>query len=491
MCRLPEEGSCRVTDGAECLTPPPLELLHPDGLARHVMVHGTGRATALASMAPSGEKAPADVALLAPSRKERRNRAWVTEAGRVASSIAQDGLVVVPWPSRRLRMELAALGLEPEIQLLHLPDLRKSRFILPVRGPAARYALRFVVPVGRLKRNAARALALPWFASVAPTSLVFRRPGARPLLEWLCARRPPTPCPAIVAGSWRPTGATVVYRFGEKGEPNAIAKVGRGAAKEASALRAFSAAARGASADVPALLGERALGSLPVVIETPLRGAPAPRLLHGAPGSARGLLRAVADWLAEWNSATTIRRTFEPADAERHILARARRLSSLLGDGGTYLAWLEALCGQCTGKVTPFVAAHNDLTAANLLVRERGRLGIVDWEEAANECLPLGDLAYATADVVAAVDGYRDRPAAFATCFGLPGPVADITSKLLRDAAVAQGIDGPFAELCFQACWLRHADNERREATTREVPERPFLTILRRAAATRVFGSKP
>ncbi len=127
----------------------------------------------------------------------------------------------------------------------------------------------------------------------------------------------------------------------------------------------------------------------------------------------------------------------------------------------------------------PFVAAHNDLTAANVLVDEDGRLAIVDWEHAAPGCLPLGDLAYAVADVAAAVAGYRDRPEAFAACFAPGAAFADLTRGLLHGAARSRGIDASAVELCLQACWLHHADNALRNLGGEG--ERPFLAILQRA----------
>jgi Ser/Thr protein kinase RdoA (MazF antagonist) len=476
------DGSAALVEGGR-LSPSPLELLHPDGPTRRVSVHGSG---APAGLAPSNalEDGDADVAVVAPDHAERRDRAWVREAARAASLLARDGLVVAPRPSRRLRAELIALGLVPQIRLLHVPDFERSRYLVPLRGKAAEYALRRVIPLPPLKRIAARALRLPGIDKLGPTSVVFRRPGSRPALEWLCALRPPrASCTAIVTRSWRPDGATVVQRFGQGDVPDAIAKVGGGAGREAEALRSVGQTAPDGVVAVPTLLEQRVLGGLPVAVVTPVAGLPAPRSLRGSPDRARSLLRAIAGWLGEWNGATAARRRLEPPDAERQLLAPARRLAPLLADADAYLERLMCLCDRCQGAALPFVAAHNDLTASNVLLADGDRLGVVDWEEAASGCLPLGDLAYAAVDFAAAVDGYRDRPAAFAACFEPSGPFAELTQQLLRDAAASLGIDADALELSLHACWLRHADNERREASTRDLPERPFLGVLRRAAA--------
>ena len=472
----------RGPDPAGRPPPSPLELLHPDGPPRRISVCGSGAAAALAP-ANATQEGVADVAVLALCRAERRDRVWVSRAAGVAALVAEDGLVVAPRPSRGLRAELATLGFTPEIRLLHIPDVERSRYLVPLRRMATDYALRRLIPLDPLKRTAARALRVPGIDRLGPTSVVFRRPGARPLLEWLwTVRTPRAACTAIVTRSWRPNGATVVHRFGDRGIPDAIAKVGGGAGREAAALRSVGPTADGTAVAVPTLLEERILGNLPVAIQTPIPGLPASRALRGSPDRARNILRRLATWLMEWNSATVARRRFEAPDAERQLLAPARRLTPLLEGGDAYLERLTRLCDRFRGGKVPFVAAHNDLTASNVLLAEGERLGVVDWEEAEPLCLPLGDLAYAVADFAAAVDGYRDRPAAFAACFERSGSFAHLTGELLRDAAGSLGLDAQLLELSLQACWLHHADNERREASTRDLPDRPFLAILKRAA---------
>jgi len=461
----------------------PLGPLHPDGRVLRQVVHGTGEGRALAAGSSVSAESPADLVLLTPARAERRDRSWQDAAVRAASRVDRDGLVVAVDCPRSLRTELLGLNLDPEARLLHVPDVARSRYIVPLGGPAVRYALRSIVPLSPLKRALTPGLSVPGISRLAPTSLVLRPSGARPLFDWIC---PPVSsadeCTAVVARSWRPAGATVVYRFVDAASPDAVAKLGGGAAREAAALETIAAGAGDARVQVPRLLGERRVGELPVVVETALEGTPAMRRLLGSPASAHDLLAAVASWLREWSGVAAQRRSFTPADAERRVLAPARRLAPLLEDGAGYLSRLEGLCERVTGATLPFVAAHNDLTAANILIGDTDRMGIVDWEAAGTECLPLGDLAYAAADFAAAVDGYRDRPAAFDACFEPDGSFAELTGRLLAEAARAHGIGAEQVDLCLQACWLHHADNERREASARDLQERPFLAILRRAA---------
>jgi thiamine kinase-like enzyme len=124
------------------------------------------------------------------------------------------------------------------------------------------------------------------------------------------------------------------------------------------------------------------------------------------------------------------------------------------------------------GKPVKLVAAHNDLTTANVLVGRDGRLAVVDWDTAAPRALPLTDLFYALADAEAATRRFADRVAAF---FAAPTQEARFRAAL--------GIDDALADLCFHACWLRHAANE---SLRPELKARPFLEIVRAIAAQRM-----
>jgi hypothetical protein len=459
-------------------------LLHPDGHGGSVLVFGDGERPAWATEDGDRRAAKADIVVLVPSDAERRSRSWAREAAGVASGLAPDGLVIAPEPSGSLGRELSAVGLSREVTLTHVPDLTRSRYVFPARGGAAAYALKQVVPMHPVKRAAGRALPLTsLMRSVAATS-VYRRAGGRPLLGWLAALDPARrSCTAIVMRSWRPEGATVLQRFAGGALPDVVAKVGAGAAREAAAIRALGDGAAAAAVDVPRLVGETALGAAPVMVVKPIFGASAADALRGSARSVDELLPAVAEWLAAWNSRTSVRRPFERADAEEAVLEPARILAPELSGGGAYLARLHDLCAEVEGAEVPFVAAHNDLTAANILVSPDRRLGILDWESAVASRLPLSDLVYAAGDFAAAVGFYRDRPGAFASCFEANGRFAPAVSEILDAARAALAVSAPVAELSIHACWLHHAANERAQAAAGRISDRPFLDILQRVAA--------
>ena len=142
---------------------------------------------------------------------------------------------------------------------------------------------------------------------------------------------------------------------------------------------------------------------------------------------------------------------------------------------GPYLDFLHALCGRAAGRSCPFVPVHGDLTLANVLVDERSGLGVVDWEHATDDGLPVTDLLYAGVDAVAARRRYADRPAAFAACFELDGPPSPLEQHRRRLASALE-LDEVVQRLCFHACWLHHAANESGRSTGSR--RGPFVTIL-------------
>ena len=165
----------------------------------------------------------------------------------------------------------------------------------------------------------------------------------------------------------------------------------------------------------------------------------------------------LADWLIRWGRLSRRERPIRRAELERVVLSPAARL---LPDQSDYRRHLSRLCDQAAGLRCPFVANHGDLTTSNILIDETVGLGVVDWEEASAEALPLTDYFYATADAVAAVGGYTDRPRSFVMCFGIDGEHTESVRRLTHRVADALDVDDRLREICFHACWLHHADNE-------------------------------
>jgi hypothetical protein len=140
-----------------------------------------------------------------------------------------------------------------------------------------------------------------------------------------------------------------------------------------------------------------------------------------------------------------------------------------------YRQWLADRSTDLGGTAVPLVAAHNDLTMWNVRLGADGALGILDWAEADSESLPLTDLFYAVADAAAACDGYRDRIAAARSCFEPGGARTATVGPLTERAIAALSLSRAAADLCFHACWLRHAANER----AMDGADGPFAEIVR------------
>jgi aminoglycoside phosphotransferase len=379
----------------------------------------------------------------------------------VPAGLPEDAICAVPPCAREARARLRQQGFRPVLRLAHAPDIQSSRYVFPLRGPQAAFALQ-LVPLSTTKRAGARLLAR--VGAFPSTTDVFRRVGARPLLSWLAAlRERRDTCSAVIVQSWRADGDAVVFRFATAPTPDLVVKIGPQAAAEAAGLRDVAPSAAAAGADVPVIVTDGVLGDAPMVAQTFVGGRSAFERVRGSAARAESVLRALAEWLERWNAATTSARPFGVDDADRLI----RRAAVL---GGDVEAETRRVTGRCLGSAIPLVAAHNDLTAVNVLVGGRHGPGVVDWGVASGESLPLGDLAYAAADLEAAVDGYRDRVEAFRR-----GALAGPGSELLERAARRLALDDEAVELCLHACWLQHAANE---------PEPgPFREILRRASA--------
>jgi hypothetical protein len=238
-----------------------------------------------------------------------------------------------------------------------------------------------------------------------------------------------------------------------------VAKVGGRAPREATALRRLGRSARRSGAVVPECLWSGEHHGVPVLAQQALKGESWSRRLAADPRRLPGFLESVAAWLGRWNSASVQPTALTAARLESLVLVPARRVCAQ-GAMDHLLRSVQELCARCQDQVVPLVGAHNDLTAANLLSADGDRLGIIDWEESREGCLPLGDLAYVAVDAVAAADAYRYRAAAFAACFRRPGAPALLTRRLLAASAAALQLSPDVVELCLQACWLGHAANE-------------------------------
>ena len=281
--------------------------------------------------------------------------------------------------------------------------------------------------------------------------------------------------------------SVVLDPFTERGVAPVVAKLDlAGAARavgEAERLDRMAPAARGAGAAVPEPIASLDLDGVPVLVESRLDGEIAATQLMRRPARLEKVLAAVCLWLEGWGAATARHRPLTRAQLERELLEPAELIAPLLTKGGAaYLAAVRERCARLAGAPVPLVAAHNDLTLWNVLIDGEGGIGVVDWEAAEVEALPLKDFFYLAVDAVAATRGYRDRPGAARECLARDGRRAPLVAGLQARMAATLGVEPELAVTALHACWLGHALNEHRAAGPSDA--RPFLEIVEWLAAT-------
>ena len=503
-----------------------LALWHPDGVAPRSVVVGSA---CPAKLRPTGsvierahgarEREPVDLVLVWPGRGERGRSEWLEEAlASVSATLAPDGVIYLVLPATRRRRAAALLrahGLEIVAAVAHLPDVATSRYLVPVSAAPLRYALSRLIPSYPRARRAARVLlglagAEQVVGSLFPAvALVGRRPGARPLFEWLFRLQEGVTGAvderagdgaATVGGeagrvvavtSWRAQGGPTVLHVLTPGreEASVIVKV-PGAAddvarveEEESVLRRLGPAARAAGARLPMARLARLSDGRPVLVQTAVAGRPLAALIAERPSALAAILAEIAAWLERWNCSTCRVETLDAAVLDRELLRPAALVTPLIAAGAQYRSWLVARCAGLAGVPVPLVARHNDLTMRNVLIDGEGSLGIVDWETGEEKGLPNGDLAYTVVDAVAAAAGYASRVAAFTQCFLPDGAHVPVVGRLLARSCHALELSPALAEVAFHACWLRHAADELRVMEGRAPG--PFLEIVERLAQRR------
>lgn len=476
--------------------------MHPTGQigrARDLAATSDETRTAAGSSPPES----VDLAWLLLDRRDRRSREWLeATVQRVASRLASDGLLyVLPPPGWRARAErlLAKNGWQVSSPLAHLRVDGHERAFVPLTEEGLSLAGEGAAGLAGL---ALRGMATLTPHGRAPTALIERfprvgfaawRPDSPGPYAWLRAAAGIGDAGLVVFSlqSWRGSEDSLLLRYvGTDPANQGIAKVspeGRPDDTEADALRRLGAAARSAGAEIPEVLGDVVLGSRRVTLMTRIEGAKGAVRLRGHPRRLAAIVERTAGWLIRWNQYTAREVALTSEELERWILEPAGRLAADLRVGERYLEALRELCARVEGMVVPRAGVHNDLTMHNVLVAGDS-IGILDWESAREDGLPLQDLEYMIVDAVAAVRGYRDRAAAWSSCFdGQSGPA--LLLREWRQRSIGQlRLSTELASLCHQVCWLQHARNEAARSAG-AATERPFLEITDRMAQAFVSRS--
>jgi hypothetical protein len=455
----------------------PLELVLPSGAAESIRVLGSGCPDDLVPIARiAGPNGDADLVVVAPHARDGRTASSADRLAREALLRLRPGGVAIVIGTSRIRRalerRLSAAGLVPRLTFAHT-RIGAATGLASFEGGALEHA------DGHAPAVRARVSSTPLFGPRASRlgagSLVLAN-GEIELAAWLRPSGTPPLEGLYLRPSWRGRHGTVTATGIAGGRPVVVGKLGLGTRSagvggiEGDALRRLGPSARAAGAVVPELLGLVDVGDRAASLLSPIPGRP---LAERIRGRTRALAAAerVAAWLGAWCSTTYAKGSAASALAAE-IEAPLTELESELG-----LAFLDdvrRLASAIRDDESSLCARHGDLTLWNILVG-RGRIGVVDWESALENALPLSDLPYLLVDAVSAGDRYRARTRAFAACFLPGGDCASWASDLMARTATTAGVAQHELELATHACWLRHAADERR----RGLADGPFLRILR------------
>lgn len=471
-----------------------LELLHPDGYARNLAVFGSCCPADLDSGARPNYGEKVDLVILAPCKEEGANSVWLKSAVQdMAECLATDGVGYVMAP-RLLRLKIAGLlrkqGLRLDKPVGHIPGWTASSYLAILEPLSASYGFSTIIPLSSWKRLIIKqCFRMPksaqWLGYLWPSAgLVFRHPKARPLLAWApAADQADGPVnSAFIQPSWRgQDGTALVYLFHDQ-NPVAVAKIshteigGENQVREADAITHLGQGAREAGVEVPQLLHIEQQDNRSVMYLSLLQGQSATDWLRAHPGQLYSILFRIVRWLERWNQATASIRPLEFDDFYQNLLLPALILEPFLDHSQEYQSWLEQRCLAAVGSIIPFVAAHNDLTMANLIIDKKDGISVVDWETAQAKNWPLVDFVYSVTDAVLTARSYSDRLDAYKACFDPRGLDAPIIFRLKARLASTLNLPNEISELCFHACWLHHALNEHRLSGLDD--SRPFLRVL-------------
>jgi hypothetical protein len=199
-------------------------------------------------------------------------------------------------------------------------------------------------------------------------------------------------------------------------EPVLVAKVPRSdgpSAKsegEARRLSQIQSARPGGFDSIPRLLAFEAFRGHPILLETALQGRPMNRAMVRA--QTEGCCAIALEWLLEVQRAT--RRDHEPGEIERSIVRDLADLEAAFPEDADLVRKTRDRMAPLAQSGLPLVLEHRDLSHPNLLVDDRGKLAVLDWELAELRGIPALDLFFFLSYVARALRGALSNAAAAA-----------------------------------------------------------------------------
>lgn len=211
-------------------------------------------------------------------------------------------------------------------------------------------------------------------------------------------------CPSVVAK---------MPRYGQAGEPLRREAATLERVRRAIAGGALAGAVREA---IPLPLGLHEVDRTEVLLQTGMPGghlvaATAGRRLQPARLARR--LDLMLEWCLRLQAASARRVIVDDALLVRQLEPLAAECLAAMGADAEVAELLdrclEAAAGLC-GTTLPLVVCHGDYWAGNIMVAGDRVCGVIDWERAALEELPLWDLVKAVGSAAYHLDRYRSLP---------------------------------------------------------------------------------
>lgn len=436
-----------------------------DGLGPHL----AGFASSAITVAPDAHEGPGWTALALPADAARfPDGAFdlvaiqdLARTGRQGADVLREairlcapaGTVIVGY--RPMRQGFAArvtIARRPHEVMAALPGVRRPAFLVDPRDRRAagyfvrRMAFAYRTPGSKgiaaqarsvangaaravparvaLRASPARIAALP--AAEAPTPLI-ERVQELVRASWASFGMPgpvPRRLEPLVVGHRRPaTGIVTVLLFPSRGRAPIVAKLPRYGATDPALQREDRALSRAADAvtapvraEIPRSLGIHRVEDVDVLLQTGISGHHlVARVATGTLGRRRTEehLDLVLAWCRRLQAASATDRLVDDDLIASRLEPLAAAAVAAMGGDHQVAAFLDRSledARKLRGTTLPMVVAHGDYWAGNILVA-RGRVsGVVDWERATVDDLPIWDPVKAVGSMAYHLDRYRSVP---------------------------------------------------------------------------------
>jgi len=245
--------------------------------------------------------------------------------------------------------------------------------------------------------------------------------------------------------------------------------------REARNLRLARPLVAGDPHSIPRVVAFEDFAGFRFLVETVVGGKP---LRHDKTGQhGQRNIAGTLDWLVEFHRSSRRPGTATADWHERLIAEPLRVLDRILPAASAERASLEAtrrMAERLVDSAFPLVFEHGDFAPPNILVDAAGRIGVVDWELAEPEGLPLVDAVFFLTSAAFARHGAKSG-SGYVTAFSeaFQGARAWAMPLLQRYCAAIE-LDAELIRPIIVVCWARYLAN----IVTRLQPDRGAGTRL-------------